>query len=200
MRILKHIFICAFILGYVSQMLAGDFKGGFLAGFCASQMDGDKLSGYHKFGPTGGLFVNRMFNDIWGGQFEIRYNQKGAAYQFSEQSYKARLNYIEIPLLVEYKLNKKFKFEAGFQPSVLIGSKVLFNQFETNPKFSKVDFPLALGGYYVFNDKLQVGIRGSYSTYPVYGNFKNISQFLYKYDVVMFFNNAFNFVLFYNLR
>ena len=125
MKSLKYLIVsCFFVINFLIGK-AGDFKGGLLAGFCASQMDGDKLAGYDKFGPTLGFFVNRNFKEKWNGQFEIRYNQKGAASVKNEESYRVRLNYIELPFLASYKITKRIKGEAGLEPSILISSKVL---------------------------------------------------------------------------
>jgi hypothetical protein len=184
MRALNYLLIIISFILSSSKIIAGDFKGGLFAGFCASQMDGDKLAGYHKFGPTAGFFVTRMFNEKVGAQFELRYNQKGAASVKNEESYKARFNYIELPFVVSYLFTKKIKADAGLQPSVLIGAKILQNQFVINPKFDSFDLPYIVGLNYLIIKTIAVNVRFSYSIVPVSG----------------FYNNAFNFVLYYYLK
>jgi len=197
MRILKYLFISVFLFFEISNIVAGDFKGGLLAGFCASQMDGDKLAGYNKFGPTAGFFIQRDFIKNWGGQFEMRYDQKGAASVKDEQSYKVRLNYIELPVMATYKIIKKVRAEAGIEPSILFSSKVLLNQTVSNPKYNTFDLPLAIGGYYSINKSMEINIRFSYSLLPVRGNITPQNVAYYGYNT---FNNAFNFVFYYYLR
>ena len=199
MKIGKYILIisCTFFFS-LSELIAGDFKGGILAGFCASQMDGDRLGGYNKFGPTAGFFLHRLFDEKWGGQFELRYNQKGATGVISEIPYKVRLNYIEVPFLATYNLKKKIKFEAGFVPSILYRSKVLNGQIESNQQFyHRIDFPIAFGGYYSVSTKIDISIRFSYSTYPIRGNVTESNVLFYGYNQ---FNNAVNFVFYYYLK
>ena len=55
------------------------FKGGLFGGTVASQVHGDLLSGFQKFGITGGVFVDREINDRWAIQMELQYIQKGPA-------------------------------------------------------------------------------------------------------------------------
>jgi len=197
MKTLRNSILLFYLIVTVNTVFAGDFKGGLLAGFCASQMDGDRLAGYHKFGPTAGFFINRDIDENWAGQFEIRFDQKGAAYVNGEQSYKARMNYVELPFMVNYKIYNKFKAEIGLEPSVLIRSTVLFNQFKTNPKYNSFDLPIAIGGYYTISKSLEINIRFSYSLLPVKGNSLSKNIAFYGYNT---FNNAFNFVLYYYLR
>jgi len=180
----KTIILLLMVFLYSSVLKAQEFKGGILLGFCASQMDGDKLKGFNKFGPTAGIFVNRKFTEKWGGQFEIRYNQKGAANVKAEETYKVRLNYVEIPFLASYNFTKYLKCELGLVPSILISSKALIVTYDTYPKMQTFDLPIAFGLNYSLTKKIDVNIRYSYSTFPVSG----------------YYNNAFNFVLYYYIK
>jgi len=197
MHVIKRFFLFCSILLFCFNLTAGDFKGGILAGFCASQMDGDKLGGYNKFGPTLGFFVNRMFENKWSGQFEIRYDQKGATGQFNDLPYKARLNYIELPFMAIYKLTPKVKLEGGLEPSVLYRSNIINGQLQTNMPFHLIDIPIAIGGYYSISSKLDVSVRLSYSTYPIRGKVTDQNVMFYGFNQ---FNNAVNFVFYYYLR
>jgi hypothetical protein len=176
---------------------AGDFKGGILAGFCASQMDGDKLGGYNKFGPTLGFFVNRLIVSKWTAQFEMRYDQKVATGILNDLPYKARLNYIELPLMAVYQFSKKIKFEAGLEPSILYKSRFINGLLESNLSYHLIDIPAAIGGYYSFNEKINVSIRFSYSTFPIRGKLADQNTMTWGWNQ---FNNAVNFVFYYYLR
>ncbi len=55
--------VCLFAVGGQAQ----NFRGGLRAGFTATQMSGDDLSGFHKMGAYAGGFVNWRFmqNPPW---------------------------------------------------------------------------------------------------------------------------------------
>lgn len=93
------------------------FKAGIKAGLSTSQVAGDTYSGFNKAGLIGGGFVKTKLNENWSAQFEIMYIQKGSKHtgnpDIGDYSfYLLKLNYLEIPLLFQYR-NKKFSFEVG---------------------------------------------------------------------------------------
>ncbi|HEX3009623.1 MAG TPA: porin family protein [Bacteroidales bacterium] len=95
---------------------AQSFSGGIIAGFNASQVDGDSYAGYNKFGFTVGAFTARKLSESFSGEMQIRYVQKGASKKVNENDlskYTSKLNYIELPLLLRYHQNEKLSWHAG---------------------------------------------------------------------------------------
>lgn len=108
---------------------AQNFKGGIHAGFTASQMSGDDLSGFHKLGAYAGGFVNWRFiqNDHWALQPEINFIMKGSSTFLRPNKdgsignkYVLSLYFIEVPLLAKYTLTKGLEIAVGPAFDVLL--------------------------------------------------------------------------------
>ena len=112
----SFLFLSVFLLFFQSEALSQKFHGGITAGLVGSQVAGDKYSGYHKAGVFGGGFVNLELSKHSTLQMELTYFQKGSRENPDSTnnftSYILRLNYVELPLLYQYKVNK-WVFEAG---------------------------------------------------------------------------------------
>lgn len=163
---------------------AQQFHGGIIAGINGSQVDGDHFTGYNKLGFMAGFFVYRPLSERLDLQLELKYMGKGAAKKttktdFSE--YKSQLHYIEMPVLLHYKLSEKFGGEAG------IGFGYLFSYAEKDeygkiPDEAAVDFkPFELssiiGFRYNVKPQLTVVLRYSYSILPILGSPGEITYF-----------------------
>lgn len=105
--------------------LAQKFESGVIAGFNATQIDGDKLAGYNKIGLNSGVFVYYPFSGKWRLQTEFLYSNKGAKQIIDDNNIGntttfLRLNchYIDIPFLLGYSW-KKFNFQAGLSGAYL---------------------------------------------------------------------------------
>lgn len=94
------------------------FVPGLKLGISTSQVHGDTYTGFHKAGVVGGVTLATNFNKKWSAQFEIIYIQKGSKFVSQSETvtdsgfYFLQLNYLEVPLLLQYHL-KKFTFEVG---------------------------------------------------------------------------------------
>lgn len=108
------------------------FTAGFALGTNISQIDGDNLSGYYKFGLNAGPVVNVNFTPKVALSFELLYSQKGSrsvggnyttvgGSTFHE--YRIHLNYAEVPLILYYNLQPKYQFGIGASYNRLISSK-----------------------------------------------------------------------------
>lgn len=81
--------------------------GALIAGVNASQVDGDEVFGYHKFGLNVGAAAIIPIKNNWSITLENVYSEKGShqkkIYNDSlDGSYDLRLNYLDVPLLVQY--------------------------------------------------------------------------------------------------
>ncbi|MEL6944126.1 MAG: hypothetical protein AAFO82_15815, partial [Bacteroidota bacterium] len=71
---MKKIFLIIFTLLIVSVLQAQQrFKGAVVAGMNVSQIDGDLLFGFNKFGFNGGVQVSTIFTERWEMSVELLY-------------------------------------------------------------------------------------------------------------------------------
>ena len=102
------------------------FTGGIAGGLSVNQIDGDQYSGYNMFGITGGAYLQTNKPGKWQMQGEIKYFLKGAEQPPTPDNsnfYKEHLNYIQIPVLVDYYLKEKIFFEAGLSAGYLFWAR-----------------------------------------------------------------------------
>lgn len=125
-------------------VVAQDFGASVDVGLVASQLDGDRYGGYHKFGFSFGASVNHLLvSDVIGARLGLRYVRKGSHQEATETTpfYKSELHYAELPLTAFYRWNK-FDFEAGISTGYLIKAKEDTDGYglrEPNPDFRRFD-------------------------------------------------------------
>jgi hypothetical protein len=177
-----------FLSLWISGLQAQNFRSGLRLGLNASQVDGDHMGGYRKAGPVAGLYVNYPFSKKWAGQFEMLYSQKGSKRQFSVTTgggpgdwNKLTLHYVEVPVLVEYTMNKKLKVQAGLGAAYLFGAQLedLLGLEAEADFFDKYEISSTFGGTYQVGDRLSLFARHTNSVFsiwkkdtPVLGNYK----------------------------
>ena len=155
------------------------FQAGLKAGVIGSQIDGDGYIGWNKAGLTVGGFVRTDFTENWGAQFDLLYSQKGSRDpQDAEKNkfdyYLIRLDYIEIPLDVQYTYNK-FRAEAGVSFGVLVNSyeenaqgEVPLSPFDFRP----FEFGYNIGGYFDVTEHVFLNVRYNRSFLPISNEFR----------------------------
>jgi len=77
------------------------FNAGVALGMTTSQISGDGLGGWDKFGFTGGAYVNAPFNSKNGLRIGLYYSEKGSRTKrdtLNFNTFAYRLNYIEVPM------------------------------------------------------------------------------------------------------
>jgi len=165
-------YICILILlSLTITSYSQQFNGGFFAGLSASQIDGDTYSGYNKLGFTAGAYATRELNRNFIFKTEVRYIQKGANKRVTEDSRtmdKTKLQYAEIPLLVQYFYNKEIFLEGGLVPEFLLASAEDFGDGYIDPTNPYHRFSLegALGAGYFISSHIAAGARYTYSLLP----------------------------------
>jgi hypothetical protein len=108
-------------------------KGPFLqigvkAGANITKVDGKSFNEEFKFGYTGGAFMQIKMGDHWHLQPEVQFNQftTKTAYNFDEiytggsNLKEVKLNYLTIPLLLDYSSVKLFTLQGGVQYGILM--------------------------------------------------------------------------------
>jgi len=124
------------IIFIATNVSAQIIKGEAIAGLNLTQVDGDEVFGFHKFGLNLGAGAMIPFGKKgrWDVTLETLYSQKGSSQrpQYNETDstgvdltgeYKLRLNYVEVPLLVMFTDKELISFGAGFSWGRLFGVK-----------------------------------------------------------------------------
>ena len=148
------------------------FKGMVTAGGNFSQIDGDNYAGYSKAGINAGAGVYTMINSDIGVGLELLYSRKGSKSntvkpssdrQFDILSYKAILNYVDIPIQLYYFDKRKDHFGAGLSYSRLINQSEVF---DTKPQqnLQSSDYPFKKSDYnFVLSANVKI-VKGLYIT------------------------------------
>jgi len=169
---MKQLLIIAIILTTHYFALAQKFNAKANAGFVASQIDGDKYGGYHKFGFSFGADVSQpIAKTDFSYRIGLRYVRKGshAAEDEVTSFYKAELHYAEMPISALYTL-RHFEFEAGVSVGYLIKSKEDTDGYglkEPAYKFKQFELSALVGVNYNFYENIWVGVEFDYSLLPI---------------------------------
>lgn len=107
------------------------FLGAFSLGANISQIDGDELFGYKKFGLNGSASAIYPFHKNWQTSVEIQFSQKGAYQKYPVELdptkglpyYDLRLNYLEVPLLIHFVDKNRVSIGTGIQYGRLVSLK-----------------------------------------------------------------------------
>ena len=171
---MKRYTFLVILLFIVCFSSAQSFKGGMVVGLAATQVTGDKLSGYNHPGVQLGVFTELPTGQKSALRMEMYYIQKGSRKNDTETnpgSYVQRLNYIEVPLIYQYKPFNKLSFHAGLSLAYLFsaidkidGDKVRSDAVDARNPF---DFSIQGGGMWSFNDKWKISLNYSYSILPI---------------------------------
>lgn len=145
------------------------FQASAIVGLNLSQIDGDKLSGFHQPGLNIGAKVDFSMAERWRLGLEMLYSQQGARRVFNDDPSasldKLRLNFVELPLMVHFR---DWKLQAGagiiyhrlinFTASDVIGEDITDLQ-----NFSPDVFSMVFGC--TFDLKKQMGLNIQWSKY-----------------------------------
>ena len=165
-----------------------NFKGGLLIGGVTSQISGDGLGGWDKFGMAAGAWVSVPFSDQVSATMSMKYINKGSRTKIDTLTFNMfgyYLNYIEVPLWLNYSVSKKEpgKMVINFGPSVgyLFSQKVISNGFDysVNPPFERLDIGLELGVAFWVTPKFSVNLMSSSSVLPTRPNPSQVNKLSY---------------------
>lgn len=151
-----------------------------LAGFNASQIDGDDLAGFNKVGVNVGGQVNILLDRTdWVGRFQpsvgIGFTQLGSSPGNQDDGiYRAqrfRMAYAQIPVMINY-IDQRWMFSTGFAYGRLVNSSFIdSNDLDVtdtiagNYRDGDVNF---IGGFtYYVTQNIGVNIQWEHSTYSI---------------------------------
>jgi opacity protein-like surface antigen len=172
---MKQVIICCLLLWISSLTLtAQKFHGGILAGFTASQVDGDSYAGFNKGGFQGGVFVTASLIKNLGARLEIKYTSRGARNPSTEDNtaiYVLRLHYIDLPIMATLAVKKLISFELGVVPGYMFAASGE-DDGGTMPAdflvdFKKFDMTTLIGLNINITPKLSANFRYSYSIFSI---------------------------------
>lgn len=173
MHYLKWIILLSGILFFQKNKLqAQTFEGGLVVGFNMTQLDGDDLAGWNRIGMNVGGRVAITPYEKWKFNLDLLFSQKGsgaAPGQFSSYD-KVRLNYVEIPIQVNYMdwLDEdgfyRLHFLAGLSYSQMVDFKVIRQDGTDTTEledFKKWNANFQLGATYFIKEN--IGINCQYA-------------------------------------
>lgn len=146
------------------------FSAGASFGMTSSQISGDGLGGWDKFGITGGAFVNAPLSAKRSFRMGIYFADKGSRTKrdtINFTSFAYRLKYIEVPLQFAYQ-NGPLTFTSGLYYGRLIKQDILANKvpYPTAPAFLNYDIGICLGALVALGENYFVEGKFSSSMLP----------------------------------
>ena len=149
------------------------FTGGITGGFSVNQMDGDGYKGYNMLGFTGGAYVQTNKSGKWQMQGEIKYFLKGAEQILPANAsfYKVHLNYVQVPILLQYFLSEKLFPEIGIATGYMFWAredKDGSGFVSPDKPYKKVEVSFEAGLNFQVTKSIRGNIRLSYSILPVH--------------------------------
>ncbi len=199
----RRIILAFALFSLASAALSQNFNGGLLAGLSATQVDGDGHGGYNRAGLAAGVWVGRNISPELALRTELKFLQKGSHKQFKDDIgsvigfYSLRLNYIEMPYLLEYRFRDNIIPFAGLSIGFLwkATESTMEGPFpeEDVDQFRKVELAGTAGIEYLINKHFSFCTSISYSAIPVRphkgnisyrlnrGQYNNVLQFYLRY-------------------
>lgn len=149
---MKKLYLIASTFIFISlASFSQEFYGGLLAGFNGSQVEGDFASGYNKMGVIGGAWVQRDLSPklYWG--MELKVNQKGSRIKPTRKNnytkFLYRLNYIDLPVLIGYKLKPYLSVFGGASYGYLFTKPRVYDNYGLSPTQYDYITDWELGGF-----------------------------------------------------
>jgi hypothetical protein len=193
-ELMKKISLAAFVLFLGTALYAQETKFGLKAGLNVStttnSQGGERGS---RLGLHAGALAHIHLSPQWAIQPEVMYSSQGAKYTVTDGEHNLALNYINIPVLLQYMFDNGFRIQTGPQVGFLAGvadkRDGTETGFFTSDDFKTVDFSWSVGlGYLTYSG---LGIDGRYNF-----GISNINDF----GTATVRNNVFQVGLFYMLN
>ena len=145
-------------------------------GFSATQVHGDQISGFNKFGLSAGASLDIRRTPRQGVQWGIFYTQKGSrrvpdTKNGDFNSWRYRFTYIDLPLTKVWNPDPTWWWGVGLQPSLLVSGEEDFygngyselTYLELNP----IDWGGILQAGYAWDERKAIEVRLTQSLLPI---------------------------------
>ncbi|HSZ72565.1 MAG TPA: outer membrane beta-barrel protein [Cytophagaceae bacterium] len=154
-------------LFYGKEVKSQSFKGIITVGANACQIDGDRLSGFHKPGYMLGLGVERKLTKRMSLLLGLEFMEKGSKTSSKDSIlyFKWKMDYLDIPLVFSWQAHQRFRFQAGITPSVLLNDKIDYGTGFTTPAFQddRVNLLIAPAVEFFPSENISLLMRYQYS-------------------------------------
>ncbi len=141
-----------FVFLFVGAATAQHFNIGVKGGLNAYTTSNEDIS---KVEPKLGLHLGLIGHAHLGGQLafqpELVFSMQGSKYTAGGTDVNLNLNYINIPLIVQYMYDNGFRLQAGPQIGILASAKTKINStvLDVKDDFETIDFGIGVGMSYV---------------------------------------------------
>lgn len=160
---MKKISLAAFILMIGTAAVAQEAKIGLKAGLNVATLTDNNDEMGTRLGFHGGLLAHIHLTPNVAIQPEVVYSSQGAKYTVADGEHSLALNYINVPLQVQYMFNNGFRLQTGPQVGFLVGVNDKRDGNETgffsSDDFKSVDFSWSAGLGYLTYSGLGVDAR-----------------------------------------
>ena len=193
---MRKVFFSFLLLALVHTCIAQEetkqkrnFKGGLLAGAVTTQISGDGLGGWDKFGMAAGAWVSVPFSERSSATMTMKYINKGSRTKrdtINFNTFGYYLNYIEVPLWFSYRVSRKSEsrllISGGPVVGLLLNQKTISNGSDNvvDPPFERFDIGLELGVSYWLTPSFGVHIMSSSSVIPTRPNPSQVNPIYYE--------------------
>lgn len=165
---MKKISLLAFILTTSTLVFSQSAEFGLKGGLNISTLNNNAVgaSWNSRLGVHAGGLVHIHLSPEWAIQPEVLYSGQGAKYTINQgEEHNLNLDYINIPLMVQYMFDNGFRLQTGPQLGFLINVKDKLNgqqtNFFTSQDFKSTDVAWSFGlGYLTYSG---FGVDGRYN-------------------------------------
>jgi opacity protein-like surface antigen len=155
---MKKLFIAAIAVLAFGSANAQETKFGVKAGLNFSNFTGDVENNSMKVGFHVGGLVNIKVSDKFAVQPELLYSGQGAKF---DGGVTVSADYLNIPVMAQFKIADKFSLEAGPQIGFLMSAKAKGSGQTVDVKefYNSTDFGINIGAGYDVTENINVGLR-----------------------------------------
>lgn len=188
--------ILAIVLVTSTTLFAQDAKFGVKAGLNLSKLPNFPNENDWRMGFNAGLLAHVHLTPSFSLQPEIVYSSQGAKFKdfVNGEDLNLKLNYINIPLLLQYNFNNGFRLQGGPQIGFLTGvadkvGDVELNSIESDD-FKSVDFSIPVGISYLGYSGFGADARYNIGVSNVLeGSTKNVRNSVFQFGVFYLFDH-----------
>lgn len=117
----------------------------------------DSKVGFHV-----GLLGHVHLSDQWALQPELTYSVQGGQSTIVGADVKLNLNYINVPVLLQYMFDNGFRIQAGPQLGLLVSAKMNNSETDVKDNFENFDLGIGVGVSYI-NPASSLGFDARYN-------------------------------------
>lgn len=163
---MKKITLAFMALSICTTLLAQPPKFGIKGGINLANLKSDEGKFNNRLGFNAGLISHIHISPEWAVQPEVVYSSQGAKYTLDNgEEHDLHLNYVNVPVVVQYMFNNGFRLQTGPQVGFLVNTKDKYagqeTEFFTSSDFKDIDASWTFGLGYL--SETGFGIDGRYN-------------------------------------